>query len=31
MLWSKLSASAENDYIDYKREWYSKDKLGEVD
>lgn len=31
MLWSKLSASVENDYIDFKREWYSKDKLGEVD
>lgn len=31
MLWDKLSASVENDYIDFKREWYSKDKLGEVD
>ena len=31
MLWDNLSASVENDYIDFKREWYSKDKLGEVD
>ena len=31
MLWDKLSASVENDYIDFKKEWYSKDKLGEVD
>lgn len=31
MLCDKLSASVENDYIDFKREWYSKDKLGEVD
>ena len=31
MLWDKLSASVENYYIDFKREWYSKDKLGEVD
>ena len=31
MLWDKLSASVENDYIDFKREWYSKDKLGEID
>lgn len=30
MLWDKLSASVENDYIDFKREWYSTDKLGEV-
>lgn len=31
MLWDNLSASVENDYIDFKREWYTKDKLGEVD
>lgn len=31
MLWDKLSESVENDYIDFKREWYAKDKLGEVD
>lgn len=31
MLWDKLSASTENDYIDFKREWYSNDKLGDVD
>lgn len=31
MLWDKLSGSTENDYIDFKREWYSNDKLGDVD
>ncbi len=31
MLWDKLSTSVENDYIDFKRKWYAKDKLGEVD
>ena len=31
MFWDKLSASVENDYIDFKRDWYTKDKLGEVD
>lgn len=31
MLWNELSESVENDYIDFKREWYSNDKLGEVD
>lgn len=30
MLWDKLSVSVENDYIDFKREWYTKDKLGTV-
>lgn len=31
MLWDNLSALVENDYIDFKREYYTKDKLGEVD
>ena len=31
MLWDNLSASVENDYIDFKQEWYTNDKLGDVD